>query len=470
MECIITRIYELLKETNNLIEFEEQLQILMHDTFTDLVGEVFTRINQVVKEQKQVENWKVERNDEKGLQFIFGNVRFKRTLMYDDKGNPRHPLDEWLGLRKSQRQSPLVELKVAELASKSDYRETARILKEWTAVDLSHTTVGAIVRRVGEAQAEADKAMVLELEGSAVLPKGKKELDFLYTEADGVYVRDLKKKKHIEVSHAIMYEGWDKNGKRVSLKNPKVIMTTKSADEFWKEVQTIGAHEYSLENTQVVSNSDGGANYSAERFQEAFSQSRFTHVHQLDEYHIQQAINRTFGYKQSKWKDKIREALKESNLDRFTLVLDTYESRLEDKKSIEKVAKFRTYILNHWDYILDWRKRIDDAPKGARGLGAMESHQRRISFRMKKRGMHWSREGAEAMVKIKQGIANNTLREVYLASQKRSHRQQRKVKQTVRMTEFLRQPTRPSIGAKQGSISLYAAHSSALGRLVKGFR
>src|SRR5690625_2680349 len=100
----------------------------------------------------------------------------------------------------------------------------------------------------------------------------------------------------------------------------------------------------------------------------------------------------------------------------------------------------------------------------------MESHQRRISFRMKKRGMHWSREGAEAMVKIKQGIANNTLREVYLASQKRSHRQQRKVKQTVRMTEFLRQPTRPSIGAKQGSISLYAAHSSALGRLVKGFR
>lgn len=97
--------------------------------------------------------------------------------MYDVKGNPRYPLDEWLGLRKRQRQSPLVEVKVAELASKSDYRESARILKEWTAVDISHTTVGSIVRRVGRAQAEADEAMVLDLEESAKLPKGKKSLN-----------------------------------------------------------------------------------------------------------------------------------------------------------------------------------------------------------------------------------------------------------------------------------------------------
>src|SRR5699024_4409900 len=75
MECIVTRIYELLKETNNLIEFEEQLQLLMYDTFANLVGEVFTKINQVIKDQKQEENWKVERNDEKEIQFIFGNVR-----------------------------------------------------------------------------------------------------------------------------------------------------------------------------------------------------------------------------------------------------------------------------------------------------------------------------------------------------------------------------------------------------------
>src|SRR5690606_1778398 len=242
MERIITRIYEILKETNNLIEFEEQVQLLMYDTFSSLVGEVFSKLNKVIKEQKQAENWKVERNDSKGIQFIFGDVQFRRTLMYDDKGNPRYPLDEWLGLRKRQRQSPLVEVKVAELASKSDYRESARILGEWTAVKISHTTVGSIVRRVGKAQAEADDRMIQELEESAELPKGK-TVDFLYVEADGIFVRGLEKRKHIEVSHAIIYEGWDKNGERVSLRNPKVVMTTKTTDDFWKEVQTFAAHE-----------------------------------------------------------------------------------------------------------------------------------------------------------------------------------------------------------------------------------
>src|SRR5699024_6198494 len=138
VEHIISRIYELIKETKSLIEFEEQLQVLMQSTVAELVGDVFTNLNQVIKEQKQEEKWKAERNEGESIQFIFGNVRFNRTLMYDDQNKPRYPLDEWLGLRKRQKQSPLVEIKVAESASESDYREVERTLKEWTAVDISH--------------------------------------------------------------------------------------------------------------------------------------------------------------------------------------------------------------------------------------------------------------------------------------------------------------------------------------------
>lgn len=99
----------------------------------------------------------------------------------------------------------------------------------------------------------------------------------------------------------------------------------------------------------------------------------------------------------------------------------------------------------------------------------MESNQRHVSYRMKKRGMHWSLKGAEAMVKIKQGILNGTLREVYLKDQKRSARKQHEVKKAVRMSQILRQPARPSIGAKQGAIGVYTAHSSAIGKLAKSF-
>lgn len=469
MKQIITEIYKILKQSNNLIEFEEQLQLLMYDTFANLVGEVFEHLNKTIKEQKQAEHYRVERNDKRAIQFTFGAVEYTRTLMYDQQGHAHYPLDEWLGFRKGQRHSPLVEVKVAELASENTYRESSRILKEWTAVDISHTTVGHLVNRVGKAQGDADKKMVQELEESASLPEGKK-VDYLYAEADGVFVRSLKKKKHHEVSHGIFYEGWNKNGKRVSLKNPKVIMTTQSVDRFWQEVQTYAAHEYSLEQTQIVSNSDGGAGYSAERFRQAFSQSKKQHLHQLDAYHIAQEINRTFGYKKSELKDQLKAAIKKHDLNTFTLILDTYESTLDNEKEIERLNKFRTYLHNHWDYVKDWRERKTEFPKKARGLGSMESNQRKISFRMKKRGMHWSKEGAEAMVKVKQGILNNTLREVYLASQKRSKRKQREVKRVVRITEYLRQPTRPSIGAKRGSININAPHSSAIGNLLKSFR
>ena len=469
MGNIISKIYELIKGTNNLIEFEEKLQIYIYEMFTSLLGDVFTQLNEVIKRNKQELGWKVERTDWKNITFTCGTVRFRHTLMHDEKGIPHYPLDEWLGFRKRQRYSSLVEVKVAELASENTYREAARILKEWTAVTLSHTTVGDIVKRVGKAQSLADQEMVVELEESASLPDGKK-LSFLYAEADGVFVRGTQKKKSMEVHHAVVHEGWNKSGKRVSLREPKVIMTTKKTAEFWKEVQALTANRYSLEDTQVVTNSDGGLGYTAEKFQEVFSQSKYPVLNQLDPYHIAQALNRALGGGPSKFKDGIRKALREHNLDDFTLWLDTYEAAQEDPKKDKKTKEFRTYIQNNWERIFDWREIVENPPEDARGLGAMESNQRHVSFRMKKRGMHWSVEGAEAMVKVKQGLLNGTLREVYLTHCRRSERKQRDVKKTVRMTQILNQQTRPSIGAKHGSISLYVAHSTATGKLLKGFR
>src|SRR5699024_10376131 len=127
-------------------------------------------------------------------------------------------LDKWLGFRKYQRYSPLVEVRVAELASESNYRESARILSEWTPVSMSHTTVGKIIERVGEAQSNADKISVDELDIAATLLEGKK-VDFLYAEADGVFVRGTKKREHHEVYDGITYEVSSKKGKRLSIIN-----------------------------------------------------------------------------------------------------------------------------------------------------------------------------------------------------------------------------------------------------------
>ena len=469
MEHIISKLFETVKDTRNFIEAEESMHYLMQEWFSGLVGDMLTSLSRVVKEKKQSEGWRVKREDCKTIQFMFGPVCYRRTLMVDPQGENHYPLDEWLGIRKHQRQSPLVEVKVAEMASEATYRETARVLKDWTAVHISHQTVGNIVKQVGAAQAREDENMVTELEEAAALPEGK-HVDYLYAEADGVFIRGTEKKKGIEVSHGVVYEGWDTNGKRVSLQHPKAVMTTQPTSDFWKEVQAITASHYSLEKTQVVTNSDGGKGYTAEKFQEAFSQSAYPVFNQLDSYHVFQALNRALGAQKSEYKEGLRKALKGHDKEDFRLWLDTYESTLEEPKKIEKVKEFRTYILKNWDRIFDWRDKVKNTPEGARSLGAMESNQRHISFRMKKRGMHWSREGGEAMVKIKQGILNGTLRDAYLQQQPRSVRKQREFKKMVRLTEILRQPTRPSVGVKDGSVALYTAHSTAMGNLMKSFQ
>lgn len=419
-------------------------------------------------EQKKEDGWKTERTDKREIQFTFGVVRFRHTLMYDLEGEAHYPFDEWAGFKKSGRRSPYVDVKIAELASENTYREVSRILKEWTAVEVSHTTVANVVKKVGGAQGEADQEMVTELEESAELPEGE-ELDYLYVEADGVFVRGTKKKKSHEVRHAIVYEGWAKNGQRVALKNAKVIMTTQANQGFWDEVQASVIQGYSLEKTQVVTNSDGGAGYTAEKFQEAFSQSTYPVLNQLDAYHVYQALNRALGASQSQYKAELRKAIERHDLEAFKLWLDTYESSLENNKKIKKVKEFRTYILNNWERIRDWRKCVTSPPQDARSLGAMESHQRHVTYRMKKRGMHWSKEGAEAMVKIKQGRLNGTLREAYLKHLHLSARKQREVKRTVRMSALLHQSNQPSIGVREGSIPVHGAHSSPIGNLAKNF-
>src|SRR5690606_13826 len=127
-------------------------------------------------------------------------------------------------------------------------------------------------------------------------------------------------------------------------------------------------------------------------------------------------------------------------------------------------------IDGHWDRIFDRRGKVENAPDDARELGALVSNQRQISFRMHRRGTHRSKEGAAVLVNVKRRIRLGALTEGYVQSQRRSKRTQAAVKRTVRVSELLRQPARPSVGANKGSVSLYTAHSSAMGQLLKALR
>src|SRR5690625_5262520 len=132
MEKIISDIYLIIKKTENLIDLEEDMKTYMHQLLYGFICDLLTQIDCGMKEKKCNEGWTVVCSDDKTVNFTYGAVTFSHTSMKDKRGTSRHPLDEWLGLAKNQRYSPLVEIKVAEMVTEMDYRETARVLNEWT--------------------------------------------------------------------------------------------------------------------------------------------------------------------------------------------------------------------------------------------------------------------------------------------------------------------------------------------------
>src|SRR5699024_12315822 len=82
MEHIITKIHNLIKDTKDLISFEEQVKVLMYETFADLVSETFTHLNKVMKVKAREKKYLDERNDSRTIQFTFGSVTYHSNFIY----------------------------------------------------------------------------------------------------------------------------------------------------------------------------------------------------------------------------------------------------------------------------------------------------------------------------------------------------------------------------------------------------
>ena len=96
----------------------------------------------------------VLRIDRRTVLCMFGTVTFSRRLVRREGGKPFYPLDNILGLSPYQRYSPLFLYSVTKVAAGSVYRAAAEAVNTLTPLDISHQTVGRMVRTVGDKYAQ----------------------------------------------------------------------------------------------------------------------------------------------------------------------------------------------------------------------------------------------------------------------------------------------------------------------------
>lgn len=330
---------------------------------------------------------------ERWVTTLFGDVRIKRRLYSDGKGGSRFLLDEAMGLRKRSQASPKVEELATFLSTRLPFGKCEQLLRALLPDGLSHTTIHRLVGRTVDTYIQEEEREVAELVEDGVLPESEnRAVPYLMIEADGTYVAlQREEKRSTEVKIGIAYEGWQAEGKgRYRLKEKTCYAGIMDGERFWDGMTLALSKRYDLSKVgQVVVGSDG-ADW-AKKGAEVFGG-----LYQLDRFHLLRAIYEGAG---SDMAGEVYRACTTGDLARADAILRQAEEKAEADEA-DRIRQLRGYLWSNADGLRDYRL-VTGYQDGLRGLGAIESNvDKLVANRMKKRGMAWTRIGANRMARL----------------------------------------------------------------------
>lgn len=144
----------------------------------------------------------------------------------------------------------------------------------------------------------------------------------------------------------------------------------------------------------MITNSDGGHGYTPYVFKEIAKALKVKrHEHFWDKYHVDQKLKSFFKLYSEELLDSAFQAIKQHDKGKLRTVLDTTEALVLNEEELEVFESFKRKLLNNFQYT----KSAELRGFSHAGIGVMESQHRKITYRMKKRSMYWTIQGAETM-------------------------------------------------------------------------
>ncbi len=461
MNIIVTEIIKIIKKSEDAISREESLWGYLVDSFTKCIAEAFEAIDAELADTYKAKGYQVERRDTRTIQCIFGAVSFRRRLMKAPGKKSIYPLDVELGIVPYQRYTPYLQYCVAQIASKCVYRSAALAVNLMTPISMSHQEIGSMIKRAGEQYKAWEKAE----EGAEPAENAElKQPEILYIEGDGVAIKGQGQGKR-EIHRFQIAEGVETCGKRHRLKGTHYFASF-SRTEAAGQMKNYLENNYDLSKTIVISNSDGGSGYSQAVFDEIVDGSR-RHEHFRDRYHVNKKVKERMNFVKKELVTKLQQSLWRYDREAVQVVLDTAESLAADDREVEQITRLRGYLERNWEYIKPLEQR--GLGQYQKGIGTCESNHRLYSYRMKKQGRRWGKNGGEAMVKIITGLRNGDLCKALVEQTRNFNKKQSRlfhgaVRMALKKAKFTEH-----VGVQCGRIGNYSPSSSAIGHLAKIF-
>ena len=168
--------------------WEEKIFSFASDLARSPAKEILEELDHKLMQEKATD-MKVAGFKEHWVTTLFGDIRLKRRLYWNNDGNYRFLLDEKMGLDKGSHVSPGMK-KLAVLAStRYTFREVEQNIKAIFPWGISHATVHKLAGKVADLYTVEEEKEVNALFEDGVIPESKdKAVSHLMVEADGVSV------------------------------------------------------------------------------------------------------------------------------------------------------------------------------------------------------------------------------------------------------------------------------------------
>ena len=395
---------EFLKEPEKLAEYVLGLTEELHNLGLRMIQESLEEMNRMLrKSSKRLQHWVVESHDTKQLLTSLGTVTFKKTLFTNkETGESEYLLDRIIGLEKHERITEDAQARMLKEAVQTSYRRGGE-----------ETSLTTDVKK----QTVKNKIHALKFPKNNEKPEKKKEVEYLYIEADEDHASlqfrekkgDLLENENHQKNNCLItklvyvHEGIEKEApksKRHKLINPHYFCGTSYGEEnteFWDEIYEYISNHYDLDKVKKVYLSSDGGTWIRSGMKRI---AGITYV--LDEFHLEKYLLKLTSHMKDSREDalnELRTAIRSKTKQDFKEIVERLESCLDEDEEagLKRIAAAKDYILSNW-MAAKLRLRHQNGVKGSSTEGHV-SHV--LSSRMSSRPMGWSIKGATKMAKLR---------------------------------------------------------------------
>lgn len=357
-----------------------------------------------------------------------GLVEYTRTkyLTKNEDGTNKciYLTDELLHIKEmGQISSGIIELVVKNIAEVS-YRVCAEMINNMTGLSISGVAVWNIVQQLGEEIKQYEKEKVEAFQEDK-LKAGEKESPTVYQEADGIMIytqgKDRieqiekykkehpneevpKKVRNIEIKLGMTYEGWQEIGKnRYALVGKEFVAGYMTGEEM-ADITNANLHsKYDMSKVELrVLNSDGGSWIKKLLTAKA--------IYQADSYHLKEKIST--HVRDTEDSEYLKTLFYKKEYSKMIGYVETLKYKYDgEAQEIEKLNELQKYLNKRKDTMKRYKdyegvkQKLKTYSKKTglkyRNMGCQESNNYcKLTRRMKKKRMSWSKNGSENIAKV----------------------------------------------------------------------